>query len=188
MPFISMDLLGPYHKTEKGNQYALTVICLLKNYVFMILFRSTNTEEVMKAYLMDVYSIFRGSKYILSDRGAEYTSKQFTWLASELGFIKVYTLPYTPTGTSVIERTHAFLKAALRKLIFNQNIDWDEIVHVTTMAYNVFPHSSAVEAPLYLMFEHDALCQFYLNCYSQNSDTCMMKNVEFIWMPYEKST
>ena len=74
MPFISMDLLGPYCKTEKGNQHALTVIYMLTNYVFMILIRSKSTEEIIKAYLMDVYSIFRGSKYILCERG-EFTIK-----------------------------------------------------------------------------------------------------------------
>ena len=33
---------------------------------------------------------FWGSKYILSDGGG-FTSKQLTWSAKELGFIKVYT-------------------------------------------------------------------------------------------------
>ena len=54
-----------------------------------------------------MHSIFGDSKYILCDRGGVLTSKQVTWLDQELGFIKVYTSPYTPTGNSVIERTHA---------------------------------------------------------------------------------
>ena len=36
MSFISMNLLGPYHETGNGNQYDLTIICMLTNYVFMI--------------------------------------------------------------------------------------------------------------------------------------------------------
>ena len=83
MSFISMDLLGPYHEKDNGNQCALTVICMLTNDVFMIPIKSNTTEEVMKACLKDVYSTFGGSKYILSDRG-ELTSKQFTWLVQEL--------------------------------------------------------------------------------------------------------
>ena len=92
--FISIDLVGPYRETENGNQYALRVICMLTNYVFMIPIRSKNTEEVIKAYLTTVYSTFAGSKYILSDHGSEFTSKQFTFLAKDLGFIKVYTSSY----------------------------------------------------------------------------------------------
>ena len=55
------------------------------------------------AYLTGVYSTFRGSKYILNDRGSKFTSKQFTWLAKELGFIKVYISPYTPTGSNSMD-------------------------------------------------------------------------------------
>ena len=108
MSFISMDLVGPYRETGNGNQYTLTVICMLTNYVFMILIRSESTEEVIKAYLTGFYSTFGGSKYILSDQGSEFTSKQFTCLATELGFIKVYTSPYTPTGNSITEQMHPF--------------------------------------------------------------------------------
>ena len=62
----------------------------------------------------------------LHDRGGEFTSKQSTWLAQELGLIKVYTSPYTPTGNSVIERAHTFLKPSLRNLICNLHTDWDD--------------------------------------------------------------
>ena len=84
--FISIHLVGLYKETENGNQYALTVICMLTNYVFMISIRSRSTEEVIKAYVTGVHSTFGGSKYILSDHGSESTSKQFTFLAKELVF------------------------------------------------------------------------------------------------------
>ena len=118
----------------------------------MIHFKPKSTEEVIKIYLKDVYSTFRGSKYILSDRGHEVISKQFTWLDQELEFLKVYTSFHTPTANAVIERTHAFLRTSLRKPFCNHNTDWDEIAYSTAMAYNVFPHSSAGEASFYLMF------------------------------------
>ena len=58
MPFISMDLVGPYREMENGNQYALMVICMLTNYVFLIPIRSRNTKDIIKAYLTGVYSTF----------------------------------------------------------------------------------------------------------------------------------
>ena len=74
----------------------------------------SKTTEVIKAYLRDVYSTFGGSKCILSDKGGEFTSKQFMWLAKKLGFIKVFTSHHTLTGNSVIEWTH-FSKSILQK-------------------------------------------------------------------------
>ena len=106
-------------------------------------------------HLTGIYSTFGGSKYILSDRGSQFTSKKLTFLASELGFIKLYTSPYPSTSNSIIECTHSFLKAYLRKLISNHQIDCDGIAHITAIVYNVFPHSSAGEAPIYLMFGHN---------------------------------
>ena len=57
-----------------------------------------STEEVIKAYLKNVYSIVGCSKYILSERGGEISSKQFTCYAEELGFIIVHTSSHTPAG------------------------------------------------------------------------------------------
>ena len=51
---------------------------------------------------------------------------------------------------------------------------------MATMAYDVFPHSSAGEAPFCLILDAMLLCQLYLNFHSQNSDIWVMKNVEFI--------
>ena len=58
MTVISMDLLDPYSETETGNQYALTVICMLTNYVFMISNKAKTIEIVINAYLKHVYAIF----------------------------------------------------------------------------------------------------------------------------------
>ena len=81
---------------------------------------------------------------VLGDRGSEFPSKEYTWSANKLGLIKVFNLPYMSTGNSVIEWIHTFLKASLRKFIWNHHIDLDEIAHIEC---NVFP---------YLMFGCDA--------------------------------
>ena len=49
---------------------------MFTNYVFMIPLKSKTTEEVIKAYLKNMYSVLGGSKYILGDREGEFTSKQ----------------------------------------------------------------------------------------------------------------
>ena len=108
MLFICMDVLAPYSEMENGILYMLTIICMLANYVFMVPIKTKTKEDIINVYLKHVYSTFGGSKYSLSDRGGEFTNKQFTWLAKELRFTKVYT-----PCTSIIERTHSFLKASL---------------------------------------------------------------------------
>ena len=61
MPFIIMDLLGPYSEIENGNQCTLTFICMLTNYVFIVPIKTKTTEDIINAYLKYVYSTFGGS-------------------------------------------------------------------------------------------------------------------------------
>ena len=95
MQFISMDLIGELHPpTAKKNRYALTVICMLTGYVFCIPLKTKTAEEVIQAYIDNIYSKFRGSIKILSDNGTKFKNKIFEQVAKELGVVhKFYTPP-----------------------------------------------------------------------------------------------
>ena len=85
MQFISMDLIGEFHPpTTKGKRYALTVICMLTGYVFCIPLKTKTAEEVLQAYIDNVYSKFGGSIKILSDNGTEFKNKIFEQVAARV--------------------------------------------------------------------------------------------------------
>ena len=129
MQFISMDLIGEFHpRTSKGKRYTLTVICMLMGYVFCIPLKTKTAEEVLQAYIDNVYSKFSGSLKILSDNGTEFKNKIFEEVAKELGVVyKLCTPPYHPASNGRIEGFHAFLKACISKHISPQ-IEWDDLV------------------------------------------------------------
>ena len=122
MQFISMDLIREFHPpTSKGKRYALTIICMLTGYVFCIPLKTKTAEEVLQAYIDNVYSKFGGSLKILSDNGIEFKNKIFEQIAKELGVVyKLYTPPYHPALNGSIEGFHAFLKACISKHISPQ--------------------------------------------------------------------
>ena len=95
MQFISMDLTGEFHPpTVKKHKYALTVLCMLTGYVFCVPLKTKTTEEVIQAYINNVYSKFGGSMKILSDNGTKFKNKIFEQVAKELGVQhKLYTPP-----------------------------------------------------------------------------------------------
>ena len=63
MQFISMDLIGEFHPpSQQGHRYALTIICMHTSYVFCIPLKTKTAEEVVQAYLCQVYSKFGGSE------------------------------------------------------------------------------------------------------------------------------
>ena len=156
MQFISMDLIGEFHPpTSKGKRYALTVICMLTGYVFCIPLKTKTTEEVLQAYIDNVYSKFGGSIKILSDNGTEFKNKIFEQVAKELGVVyKLYTPPYHPASNGRIEGFHAFLKACILKHISPQ-LEWDDLVPLACAAYNFIPNEHSKESPFFLMFGRD---------------------------------
>ena len=119
MQFISMDLIGEFHPpTTKGKRYALMVICMLSGYVFCIPLKTKTSEEVLQAYIDNMYSKFGGSMKILNDNGTKFKNKIFEQVAKELGVVhKLYTHPYHPASNGRIQGFHTFLKACISKHI-----------------------------------------------------------------------
>ena len=61
MQFISMDLIGKFHPpTSSKHRYALIVICMLMGYVFCVPLKTKAAEEVIQAYIYNVYSMVWG--------------------------------------------------------------------------------------------------------------------------------
>ena len=117
MQFISMDLIGKFHPpTNRKHRYTLTVICMLTGYVFCVPLKTKAAEEVIQAYIDNVYSKFGGSLKMLSDNGTEFKNKIFEQVAKELGLeYKFYTPSYHPASNGRIEGFHAFLKACIAR-------------------------------------------------------------------------
>ena len=141
--------------SSKGNKYALSVICMLTGYTFCIPVPSKKASDVVTAYVDYVYAKFGGSKKILSDNGTEFKNQLFEKVAKELGVeFKCYTAPYHPQSNGRIEGFHHFLKACMSKHI-SKTMEWDEVVHLATAAYNFFPNEHSRESPFFLMFGKD---------------------------------
>ena len=89
---------------------------MLTGYVFCIPLKSKQANEVLQAYIDNVYAKFGGSLKILSDNGTEFKNKLFEQIAKELGVKhKMYTAPYRPSSNGHIEGFYRFLKACIAK-------------------------------------------------------------------------
>ena len=158
MQFISMDLIGEFHPpTSRKHRYTLTVICMLTGYVFCVPLKTKTAEEVIQAYIDNVYSKFGGSLKMLSDNGMEFKNKVFEQVARELGLeYKLYTLPYHLASNGRIDEFHAFRKACIAKHVAPQ-LEWDVLVPLACAPYNFIPNEHSKESPFFLMFGRDSV-------------------------------
>ena len=130
---------------------------LLTGFIFCSPLKSKRAEEVVQAYLNEVYYIFRGSRKILSDNGTEFKSKGFEEVLKKLGCdVRDYSPPYKPQLNGKIECFHKFLKACMGKHI-GKNLKWDDVIPMATAAYNFFLHTPSKKQHFFLMFGQDPL-------------------------------
>ena len=158
MQFISMDLIGEFHPpTSRKHWYALTVICMLTDYVFCVPLKTKTSEEVIQAYIDNVYSKFGGSLKMLSDNGTEFKNKMFEQISKELGLeYKLYSPPYHPASNGSREGFHGFLKASITKHVAPQ-LEWDVLIPLACAAHNFIPNEHSKESPFFLMFGRDLI-------------------------------
>ena len=81
-----MDLIGEFHPpTSHGHHYALTAVCMFTGFTWCIPLKTKTADEVVKAYLDHIYSLFGGSVKIMMDNGAEFKNKLFKEVIVKLG-------------------------------------------------------------------------------------------------------
>ena len=130
---------------------------MLTGFIFCALLKSLKAEEIVQAYLNEVYYRFGGSKKVLSDNGMEFKNKMFEEVSKKLRYkVRIYSPPYRPQSNGKIECFHKFLKACMGKHI-SKNLEWDNVILMAMAAYNFFPHTPSRERPFFLMFGRDLL-------------------------------
>ena len=119
--------------------------------------QTKTVEDILQAYIDQVYSRFGGSLKILSDNGTEVKNKLFEQVAKELDVEhKLYTPLYHPASNGRIEGFHAFLKACIAEHVAPQ-LEWDMLVPLACTAYNFIPNEHSKESPFFLMFGRDPI-------------------------------
>ena len=111
-----MDLMGPFEVTTRGNQYTLTVMCMLTNYVICVPLTNKSTATILKADLREVYCRIVGSRKILSDNGSEFKSSLFLEVATPLRIKYSFSSQYRPQASGWIEASHKFINNCSKNL------------------------------------------------------------------------
>ena len=130
---------------------------MLRGFTWCIPLKTKTAEEVAKAYLDHIYSLFGGSVKILIDNGTEFKNKLFKEVVTKLGTeFSIHSPPYRPQSNGKIEGFHRFLKVCIAKHI-NHGLEWDKLTSMATACYNFFPNCSARESAFFIMFGRDPI-------------------------------
>ena len=152
MEIISIDICGPFPKSEKSNRFIITVVDHFSKYAAAYCVPN-HTAEIVACKLMQGWISTMGTPYeILTDQGTEFESKLFQELCRVMNIDKIRTSVYRPSTNAIVERFHRSLNSILAKIMNDHQGTWDDYVPFAISAYNNSKHASTNESPNKLIF------------------------------------
>ena len=150
---LSVDLVGPFCKTPRGNTMILVISDHFTRWRDAIAIRDGTTAAVAEALERQVFCYFGIPERIHSDKGAAFESSMMKELCKVWGVAKSRTTPWHPEGNGVVERGNKDLGNALRTFLLTRDeSDWDLLLPHLTRAVRSVPHSMTGETANYMMF------------------------------------
>ena len=121
---------------------------------FPVANQTTNT--IMNLLVNEVISRHGVCEELLTDRGSNFTSKDFKGLCADLGIKKVFTSTYHPQAVGQVERFNATICKMLSHYVNKDQKNWDLQLPLLLLAYRTAVHSTTKETPFFLMHGRDA--------------------------------
>jgi len=157
MEVISIDTVGPYCKSYKGNVYVLTVICHYSSWVECYPMPDKRAETVARLLLTEFIPRHGCMKVLVSDRGTEFCNQVIECLTTEMNIFHAKTAPFHPQSNSKIEVFHKTLNNVIAKSLKGDQREWDTYIPCVLMAYRTSVNESTKYTPFFLTYGRDAL-------------------------------
>ena len=117
LEIVSVDFVGPFPTTEKGNKYIMTIQDSFIRWPAAY----TSPEATGKTVVEEVQSFDRDFWFpdsFLSDRGSSFVSKLVKKACKKLKIFECKTTAYRPETNGLCERFHGTKKASISVYIF----------------------------------------------------------------------
>lgn len=139
---VVIDTIGPLMKSNRGNSYAVTMICELTKHLTCAAVRDKSAKEVAKAIFEKFILKYGPMRRIRTDRGTEYLNELFKELCKLMGIAHDISTAYHHESLGSIERNHREFNHYLRQYLDNNLTDWDTYLEYFEFCYNVDKHGS----------------------------------------------
>jgi transposase InsO family protein len=149
---VHIDLVGPFPRTERGNEYALTAIDAATKYIVISAIPDKTANSVTEALIENLFLRYGFPQTIISDQGKEFVNRMNDRLCAKLGIHHRTTSAYHPASNGQIERQHRTLGNILRSLGSPDQSDWDILLQYAAFAINTATPRTTRQSPFFLMY------------------------------------
>ena len=143
---VGIDLIGPLPKTEIGNKYIATCTCLFSKWPEAEALKDKSAASVTGF----VFRLMRrhGCPTIrISDQGREFVNAFDTEFCKLTGVDHCISLAHHPQTNGQDERFNQTLQRNLRKMVTEDQNDWDKYIDSVLFAYRTSSQDSSKYTP-----------------------------------------
>lgn len=150
---ISMDFLGPYPRSKKGNIWVLVVCDFFSKFVMVQCLRSATAPAVCTFVEHMIFNLFGAPDVCITDNAQVFKSEQFTKLLSNYS-VSHWNLSVYHPAPNPTERVNRVIVTAIRCSLNQQknHKNWDESVHKIAQAIRTAVHESTGFSPYFINF------------------------------------
>jgi transposase InsO family protein len=149
---LSLDIVGPLPKSDRGNRYILTCQDYFTRFPEAYAIPDQTAETIARVLVENIFCRHGVPKYILTDRGANFTSQLLQRVCKLLKIESIFTSPYNPGANGRLERAHQSFSAVISHYVSQDHKDWDEHLNFALFAYRNSRHRITGFTPSYLMY------------------------------------
>ena len=158
MEEISIDMLGPFPVSDRGNRYILNVICKFTRFAECYAVPEISTPTIADVLVNQFMSRWGVPWEILSDQGANFDSALFKEICHLLNITKKRTSSYHPQCNGLVENLNKSITRMLSAYVAAHQRDWCQHLPWVMAAYRSHKHPSTGYSPNYLMFGREVSC------------------------------
>ena len=148
---VAMDIVGPLPRSCSGNRYVLVVCDYATRYPEVVALRNIDAESVAEE-LVKLFARVGIPREILTDQGANFTSRLLAEVYRLLHVKGLRTSPYHPQTDGLVERFNQTLKEMLRKTASEEGKAWHKLLPYVLFAYREVPQESTGFSPFELVY------------------------------------
>ncbi len=132
---VSMDITGPFTRSERGNIFLLNFVDHLTGWADCYPLGNKRGETVANVLQREFFPRYGFVETLVSDNGTEFVNSAVKAICTAGGVEHRTTTPYRPQANAKVERFHRTLKGILERLMAVNSSNWESQLGPALMAY-----------------------------------------------------
>lgn len=157
MERVHLDILGPFPKSSRGNQYVLMLVDQFTKWVECFPLPDQTAESVARTFLDDFIVRHGCPMQVHTDQGTNFVSDLFQSMCKLMAITKTRTTPYRPCSNGQVERLNRTLLQGIRCFLLDKQDKWDEFVPQIAGAIRATINRSTGFTPNFMMLGREVI-------------------------------